>query len=68
LNWTQWQGFTKGLFGSEFFMLKATGQGGIFINAYGGIIEKNLEEGETMTLDNYHLVPLAIAFTIESSG
>jgi uncharacterized protein (AIM24 family) len=49
-------------------MLKATGQGGIFINAYGGIIEKNLEEGETMTLDNYHLVPLAIAFTIESSG
>ncbi len=38
----QWQGFTKGLFGSEFFMLKATGQGDLFLNAYRGIIHKQL--------------------------
>jgi len=56
---TQWQGFTKGLFGSEFFMLKATGQGDMFLNAYGGIIEKQLAGGEKMTLDNYHLVALS---------
>jgi uncharacterized protein (TIGR00266 family) len=56
---TQWQGFTKGLFGSEFFMLKATGQGDIFLNAYGGIIHKQLAAGEKMMIDNYHLVALS---------
>lgn len=56
---TQWQGFTKGLFGSEFFMLKVTGQGELFANAYGGIIKKDLAAGERMTIDNYHLVALS---------
>jgi uncharacterized protein (TIGR00266 family) len=56
---TQWQGFTKGLFGSEFFMLKATGRGDLFLNAYGGIIEKRIGEGENLLLDNYHLVALS---------
>lgn len=56
---TQWQGFTKGLFGSEFFMLKATGQGDLFVNAYGGIVSKELAAGEKMTIDNYHLVALS---------
>lgn len=56
---TQWQGFTKGLFGSEFFMLKVTGQGELFANAYGGIIKKDLAAGERMTVDNYHLVALS---------
>ena len=36
---TKWQGFTKGIFGSELFMLKATGNGEVFVNAYGGIIQ-----------------------------
>jgi uncharacterized protein (TIGR00266 family) len=56
---TQWQGFTKGLFGSEFFMLKATGQGDLFLNAYGGIIHKQLAPGEKIMIDNYHLVALS---------
>ena len=56
---TQWQGFTKGLFGSEFFMVKATGKGDLFLNAYGGIIEKRIEKGESLLLDNYHLVALS---------
>jgi uncharacterized protein (TIGR00266 family) len=56
---TQWQGFTKGVFGSEFFMLKATGQGDLFLNAYGGIMETRLGNGEKMLLDNYHLVALS---------
>ena len=55
---TQWQGFTKGLFGSEFFMLKATGQGDIFLNAYGGIIHRQLAAGDKIMIDNYHLVAL----------
>ena len=56
---TQWQGFTKGLFGSEFFMLRVTGQGDLFLNAYGGIIHKQLAAGEKIMIDNYHLVALS---------
>lgn len=56
---TQWQGFTKGLFGSEFFMLKATGQGDLFLNAYGGLVHKVVASGEKITIDNYHLVALS---------
>lgn len=56
---TQWQGFTKGIFGSEFFMLKATGQGELFLNAYGGILEEQMGPGEKLVLDNYHLVALS---------
>jgi len=57
---TKWQGFTKGIFGSELFMLKATGEGKVFCNAYGGIIKKEILSGETFVLDNYHLVALSI--------
>ena len=57
---TKWQGFTKGIFGSELFMLKATGEGKVFCNAYGGIIEKQILSGEKFILDNYHLVALSI--------
>jgi len=56
---TKWQGFTKGIFGSELFMLKITGSGDMFVNAYGGIIHKQLTNGERMVLDNYHLVALS---------
>jgi len=57
---TKWQGFTKGVFGSELFMLKATGEGRLFCNAYGGIIQRHLADGEKMILDNYHLVALSL--------
>lgn len=56
---TKWQGFTKGIFGSNLFMLKTVGTGKIFVNAWGGIIEKKLQSGEKMILDNYQLVALS---------
>jgi uncharacterized protein (TIGR00266 family) len=56
---TKWQGFTKGIFGSELFMLKAVGSGDMFVNAYGGIIQKQLGNEEKMVLDNYHLVAMS---------
>jgi len=58
---TKWQGFTKGIFGSELFMLKVVGSGDMFVNAYGGIIQKQLGNGEKMVLDNYHLVAMSIS-------
>ncbi len=56
---TKWQGFTKGIFGTNMFMLKTIGTGDIFINAWGGIIKTKLDSGEKMTVDNYQLVALS---------
>ena len=56
---TQWQGFKKGILGSELFMLKVNGEGDLFVNAFGGIIQKDLQDNEKMILDNHHLVALS---------
>jgi len=56
---TQWQGFTKGIFGSNLFMLKTLGKGDMFVNAWGGILSVDLTEGERMILDNYQLVAMS---------
>jgi uncharacterized protein (TIGR00266 family) len=56
---TKWQGFTKGIFGSNLFMLKTVGAGQMFVNAWGGILKKELASGEKMILDNYQLVALS---------
>lgn len=56
---TEWQGFTKGIFGTNLFMLKTVGNGDMFVNAWGGIIQKTLQQGERMLLDNYQLVALS---------
>ena len=40
-------------------MLKTVGAGKIFVNAWGGIIEKKLLSDEKMILDNYQLVALS---------
>ena len=41
-------------------MLKAIGSGDLLVNAYGGIIQKQLEIGEKLVLDNYHLVAMSV--------
>ena len=56
---TKWQGFTKGIFGTNLFMLKTVGTGDMFVNAWGGIIKKELKSGEKMILDNYQLVAMS---------
>lgn len=52
----RWEGFTKGLFGQGLFMLKATGQGLMFINTFGAIDHHTLAPGESLVVDNFHLV------------
>jgi len=56
---TKWQGFTKGIFGTNMFMLKTVGTGDMFVNAWGGILKTELGPGEKMILDNYQLVALS---------
>ena len=52
----KWEGFTKGLFGQGLFMLKATGSGQMFINTFGAIDTHTLAAGQTLIVDNFHLV------------
>ena len=52
----KWEGFTKGLFGQGLFMIKVTGNGSLFINTFGAIDKHTLKPGQTLTVDNFHLV------------
>jgi uncharacterized protein (TIGR00266 family) len=52
----KWEGFTKGLFGQGLFMIKVTGNGSLFINTFGAIDKHTLKPGQTITVDNFHLV------------
>ena len=52
----KWEGFTKGLFGQGLFMIKATGEGKLFINTFGAIDKHRLDAEETLIVDNFHLV------------
>ena len=56
---TKWQGFTKGIFGTNMFMLKTVGTGEMFVNGWGGILKAELKAGEKMILDNYQLIALS---------
>jgi len=52
----KWEGFRKGLFGQGLFMIKVTGNGKLFINTFGAIDKHALKPGQTMIVDNFHLV------------
>ncbi len=52
----KWEGFSKGLFGQGLFMIKATGSGQMFINTFGAIDTHVLAPGQTLVVDNFHLV------------
>ena len=52
----KWQGFTKGLFGQGLFMIKVYGDGTLFINTFGAIDKHTLKPGQTLIVDNFHLV------------
>jgi uncharacterized protein (TIGR00266 family) len=52
----KWEGFTKGLFGQGLFMIKVTGNGTLFINTFGAIDKHTLKSGQTLIVDNFHLV------------
>ena len=52
----QWEGFTKGLFGQGLFMIGVAGSGNLFINTFGAIDKHTLRPGQSMIVDNFHLV------------
>lgn len=53
---TKWQGFKGAFAEGSFFMLYANGYGTLFVSSFGAIIEKQLQQGEVLSVDNGHLV------------
>jgi uncharacterized protein (TIGR00266 family) len=52
----RWEGFTRGLFGQSLFMIRATGDGDLFLNSFGAIDKHILMRGQELIVDNFHLV------------
>jgi uncharacterized protein (TIGR00266 family) len=52
----KWEGFTKGLFGQGLFMIRVRGSGTLFINTFGAVDKHTLKPGQSMIVDNFHLV------------
>jgi uncharacterized protein (TIGR00266 family) len=52
----RWEGFTRGLFGQGLFMIKATGNGNLFLNSFGAIDKHELKPQDEIIVDNFHLI------------
>jgi len=53
-----WRGL-RGIFGGGGLMwLHFTGVGGVWVNAYGSIVEREVKPDEKLTIDNVHLVAM----------
>ena len=67
---TKMQNLARGLFSGEgFFVMKASGQGILFVSSYGAIHEIDIPPGEEMIIDNGHLVawPDGMEYKIEKA-
>jgi len=53
-----WRGFRGLIAEGELFWLKASGRGGVWVTSYGGIVVKELREGEKAIVDNFHFVAM----------
>lgn len=65
------QGSLKGILsGTGLFLQKITGNGKVFINSYGSIIEKQLGSGETLKVDTGHLLAFdsSVSYTINKAA
>jgi uncharacterized protein (TIGR00266 family) len=67
---TKWQGLKGFLSEKDFIMLHASGPGNVWVTSFGGIIEMNLQPGETLSVDTGHLVafPDNIQFSVRRVG
>jgi len=54
-----WRGLRGMVSEGNLFWLRVYGHGGVWVNSYGYIVQKDLKPGEGMTIDNFHLVALS---------
>ncbi|KYK28980.1 MAG: hypothetical protein AYK23_01775 [Candidatus Proteinoplasmatales archaeon SG8-5] len=67
---TKWQGLKGFLSERDFVMLRAGGPGKIWVSSFGGIIERELQVGEILSVDTGHLVafPDTMQFSVHRVG
>jgi len=67
---TKWQGLKGFLSERDFVMLRASGQGKVWVCSFGAIIEKDLQPGEVLSVDTGHIVafPDTMQFSVRRVG
>jgi uncharacterized protein (TIGR00266 family) len=66
---TKFQGFTRGLFSGEgLFLIKCSGQGDLYFNSYGGIIEIDVNDGYIVDTGNIVGFTQGLSYEIKSVG
>lgn len=67
---TKWQGLRGFLSERDFVMLHAAGPGKVWVSSFGGIIERELQVGEMLSVDTGHLVafPETMQFSVHRVG
>ncbi|RLI30715.1 TIGR00266 family protein [Candidatus Bathyarchaeota archaeon] len=58
-----WRGLRGMIAEGNLFWLRISGYGGVWVNSYGHVVEKTLQAGEKMIVDNFHFV--AMSDTVE---
>lgn len=66
---TKWQGFTKGFFsGESFFLVRASGQGDLWFNTYGGMIELDVDGDYVVDTGNIVAFTEGLEYSISKIG
>jgi len=67
---TKWQGLKGFLSERDFVMLHASGPGKVWVTSFGGIMEKELQAGEVLSVDTGHIVafPDTMQFSVRRVG
>ncbi|MBC3916670.1 TIGR00266 family protein [Undibacterium sp. CY18W] len=66
---TKWQGFTKGFFsGESLFLIRASGEGDLWLNSYGAIIEIDVKDGYVVDTGNIVAFTDGLEYSISKVG
>lgn len=66
---TKWQGFMKGFFsGESFFLVRASGQGDLWFNTYGGMIELDVDGDYVVDTGNIVAFTDGLEYSISKIG
>ncbi len=67
---TKWGGSKTFFSGKGLFLLRCTGPGDVLVAAYGGILSRTLEAGQSYTLDTGHVVAFdeSVQFSVHKAG
>ncbi len=66
---TKFQGLFKGFFSGEgLFLIKCSGEGDLFFNSYGAIVELNIEDGYTVDTGNIVGFTSGLEYEVKSLG